>query len=99
MNQGLSYNTVGGGNNCGRCWTDEQKQKASKSHKGMKFSEEHKAHMSETNGKRKRLSKYTLDGEYIETFNSVAAAMKTIGDDGKHFQRDIKPDGTYKGFK
>lgn len=97
------YNiTEGGDGSVGVKRSEETRKRMSEGHKGLlkgiPHSEEHKQHLSDNSGKKKRLSKYTLDGKYIETFDSIKSAMNSVGGNPKHFTRDMKPDGTYKGY-
>lgn len=73
--------------NCGRrvSWTDEMKRKASISHKGKIFSEEHKKHISEGQKGIKRPLQYVkivqldLNGNLIKIWDSVQEAENTYG--------------------
>lgn len=73
--------------NCGHrvTWTEEMKQKASKSHKGKIFTEEHKKHLSEGQKGLKRFSQRVkivqldLKGNVIKIWNSLKDAEEEYG--------------------
>lgn len=54
-------------------WTDEQRAKIGKAHKGKVLSEEHKEKI------RKKVDQLTLDGEYIATHMSATEAALSVG--------------------
>lgn len=102
-NPNRGYNISSGGEGTsGYKHSAESKRKMSENRKGktkgIPHSKEHKQRLSDNSGKRKKISKYTLDGEYIETFDSITKAMKSVGGNPSHFARDLKPDGTYKNY-
>jgi hypothetical protein len=72
---------------CGKrnVWTEEMKQKASISHKGKIFTEEHKKHISEGQKGLKRPSQYIkivqldLNGNLIKIWDSLQEAENIYG--------------------
>lgn len=63
----------------GKKYSDEHKRKISESQKGKKYSEETKRKMSESCSQKKRVCQYDLDGNYIQTFDSISDAQKAVG--------------------
>ena len=63
----------------GKKYSDEHKKKISESKKGSVLTEEHKRKIGENNPRRKKVCQYDLDGNYIQTFNSIADAQKAVG--------------------
>lgn len=57
--------------------TDETKQKMSKSHKGLKQSEEHSKHNGESH--KKPIIQYTKQFEFVQIWNSATDAARAIG--------------------
>ena len=66
--------------------TEEEKEKFIEQRSGEKnpfygkhWSEEQKRKIGENNPRRKKVCQYDLDGNYIQTFNSIADAQKAVG--------------------
>ena len=65
----------------GKHLSEETRKKLSESHKGKRMSEETRKRMSESHkgkpsNKSKKVSKYDLTGNYIQTYNSITDAVK-----------------------
>ena len=85
----ISIRLTGKGNpNFGKKMSDEQKKKISESKKNNKTSESTKQKISESLKKHfsgntsklsKRVDKYSLNDEYLETYNSISEAIRSLG--------------------
>ena len=75
-------------------FSKESRKRMSESHKGQHLSEEHRKHLSESlkgrtswnvgkpSLKRKKVSKYDLNGNYIQTYNSIWEAKSQNSKEG-----------------
>ena len=86
----------------------ERYHKISESRKGMKFSDEHRQHMSQANmGKRvgkdnptaRAVNQYSLNMEYIKMWDCLADAERQLGVCKANICRAIKNDKTAGGFR
>ena len=86
----------------------ERYHKISESRKGMKFSDEHRQHMSQANmGKRvgkdnptaRAVNQYSLNMEYIKTWDCLSDAERQLGVYKSNICRAIKNDKTAGGFR
>lgn len=63
----------------GRKHSEEFKKKLSEAHMGFIVSEETKKKISENNANKRQIVQLTLDGEYLQTYNSLKEAEKCTG--------------------
>lgn len=86
----------------------ERYRKISESRKGMTFSEEHRLHLSQAkkgkycgakNPSAKAVKQYSLNREYIKTWDCLADVDRALGISKGNICRAIKYDGTAGGFR
>lgn len=86
----------------------ERYRKISESKKGMKFSDEHKLHLSQAkkgkqtgneNPNSRAVNQYSLDMQYIKTWNSIADVRRELKIGSPNICRAIKYNKTAGGFR
>lgn len=103
------YNITNGGDGiCGYVHSKEAKLKMSKAKKGVSLinsgsfikghSPWNKGLTYNANTRNRKITKYSLDGDKLETYRSLKDAAKSVNGSSPNLRRAIKKTGTYKNY-